>query len=76
MDLFDLQCQYAKDQHVLISINSDAQRTADFAYLRYGVAQARRAWLEKGDVLNTRSLSALKPLLAATAGGRSQGAGN
>ena len=76
MDLFDLQCQYAKDQHVLISINSDAQRTADFAYLRYGVAQARRAWLEKGDVLNTRSLSALKSLLAAMAGGRSQGAGN
>ncbi|MGY2960267.1 DNA polymerase (family 10) [Pseudomonas sp. TE36184] len=76
MDLFDLQCQYAKDQHVQISINSDALRTADFAYLRYGVAQARRAWLEKGDVLNTRSLSALKSLLAATAGGRSQGAGN
>jgi len=29
MDLFDLQCQYAKDQHVQISINSDALRTAD-----------------------------------------------
>lgn len=63
MDLFDLQCRYAKDEGVLISINSDAHRTADFAYLRYGVAQARRAWLEKYDVLNTRSLTELKVFL-------------
>ncbi|WP_191487916.1 DNA polymerase/3'-5' exonuclease PolX [Pseudomonas sp. FEN] len=63
MDLFDLQCQYAKDEGVLISINSDAHRCADFAYLRHGVAQARRAWLEAGDVLNTRSLAQLKVFL-------------
>lgn len=63
MDLFDLQCQYAKDQGVLISINSDAHRTADFSNLRYGVAQARRAWLESHNVLNTRSLPALKSFL-------------
>lgn len=63
MDLFDLQCQYAKDQGVLISINSDAHRTADFSYLRYGIAQARRAWLESHNVLNTRSLTALNSLL-------------
>ncbi|WP_223434248.1 MULTISPECIES: DNA polymerase/3'-5' exonuclease PolX [unclassified Pseudomonas] len=63
MDLFDLQCQFAKDQGVLISINSDAHRTADFSYLRYGIAQARRAWLESHNVLNTRSLTALKSFL-------------
>lgn len=63
MDLFDLQCQYAKDQGVLISVNSDAHRTADFSNLRYGVAQARRAWLESHNVLNTRSLPALKSFL-------------
>lgn len=63
MDLFDLQCQIAKDQGVLISINSDAHRTADFSQLRFGVAQARRAWLEPHNVLNTRSLSALKSFL-------------
>ncbi|WP_256589047.1 hypothetical protein [Pseudomonas sp. BBP2017] len=60
MELFDLQCQYAKDQGVLISINSDAHRSAEFSNLRYGVAQARRAWLESQNVLNTRSLSELK----------------
>ncbi|QLL10730.1 DNA polymerase/3'-5' exonuclease PolX [Pseudomonas chlororaphis] len=63
MDLFDLQCQYAKEEGVLISINSDAHRTADFTHLRYGVAQARRAWLKKNDVLNTRSLIELKRIL-------------
>jgi DNA polymerase (family 10) len=60
MDLFDIQCQDAKDKGVLISINSDAHRNVDFSYLRYGIAQARRAWLEKHDVLNTRSLTGLK----------------
>lgn len=63
MDLFDIHCQSAKEQGVLISINSDAHRSADFSCLRYGVAQARRAWLEKQDVLNTRSLSELKTFL-------------
>ncbi|WP_458725267.1 DNA polymerase/3'-5' exonuclease PolX [Pseudomonas mandelii] len=76
MDLFDLQCQYAKDQGVLISINSDAHRAADFSYLRYGVAQARRAWLEKHDVLNTRSLTSLKEFLRDGGGARPQSAQN
>jgi DNA polymerase (family 10) len=76
MDLFDLQCQYAKDQGVLISINSDAHRAADFSYLRYGVAQARRAWLEKHDVLNTRSLISLKKFLRDGGGARPQSAQN
>ncbi|WP_347927375.1 DNA polymerase/3'-5' exonuclease PolX [Pseudomonas helvetica] len=65
MDLFDLQCRYAKDEGVLIAINSDAHRTVDFAYLQYGIAQARRAWLEKTDVLNTRPLKELKAFLSA-----------
>ena len=76
MDLFDLQCQYAQDQGVLISINSDAHRAADFSYLRYGVAQARRAWLEKHDVLNTRSLTSLKKFLRDGGGARPQSAKN
>jgi DNA polymerase (family 10) len=76
MDLFDLQCQYAKDEGVLISINSDAHRTADFSHLRYGVAQARRAWLEKHDVLNTRSLTSLKSFLLNGGGGRPESAQN
>jgi len=66
LDLLDSQCQRAKEEGVLVSINSDAHSTFDFANLRYGVGQARRGWLEKADVLNTRSLAALRKLLKRT----------
>ena len=38
----------------------------ELANLRFGVGQARRGWLEKSDVLNTRTLAELRPLLART----------
>ncbi len=63
MDLLDVYCQMARDEGVLISINSDAHSTADLDNLKYGVGQARRGWLEKQDVLNTRSLAGLRTLL-------------
>ena len=66
LDLLDSQCQVAKEEGVLVSINSDAHSRFDFSNLRYGVGQARRGWLEKDDVLNTRSLSALRRLLKRT----------
>jgi DNA polymerase (family 10) len=68
LDLVDIYCQVAKDLGVLISINSDAHRVDDFDHLRYGVGQARRGWLGKGDVLNTRSLAELRKLLKQTMG--------
>ncbi|MGD9193883.1 MAG: DNA polymerase/3'-5' exonuclease PolX [Desulfobacterales bacterium] len=68
LDLVDIYCQVAKDLGVLISINSDAHRVDDFDHLRYGVGQARRGWLGKGDVLNTRSLAELRKLLKKTMG--------
>ncbi len=63
LDLLDSHCQMAKEEGVLVSINSDAHSVFDFANLRYGVGQARRGWLEKDDVLNTRPLAALRRLL-------------
>jgi DNA polymerase (family 10) len=66
LDLLDNQCQMAKEESVLVSINSDAHSRFDFSNLRYGVGQARRGWLEKDDVLNTRPLAALRRLLART----------
>ncbi len=64
LDLLDIHCRMAKDEGVLVSINSDAHSVGDFDNLRYGVGQARRGWLEKSDVLNTRPLAALRKLLA------------
>lgn len=66
LDLLDVYCQMARDEEVLVAINSDAHGIRDFANLVYGVGQARRGWLEKRDVLNTRTLRQLRPLLKRT----------
>ncbi len=63
MDLLDTYCQVAKEEGVLVSINSDAHSVLDFNNLRFGVGQARRGWLERDDVLNTRPLQTLRTLL-------------
>ncbi len=68
MDLIDTYCQMAKDEGVLISINSDSHSTNGFELLAGGIYQARRGWLEKGNVLNTRSLRELRQLLKLTMG--------
>jgi DNA polymerase (family 10) len=68
LDLLDIYCQMAKDQGVLVAINSDAHSINDFDHLRFGVGQARRGWLEKDDVLNTRPVGELRKLLKQTMG--------
>ncbi len=69
LDLTDTYCQMAKEAGVLVAINTDAHSVAEFGLLAYGVGQARRGWLEKKDVLNTRSLNELRTLLKQTMGG-------
>jgi len=66
LDLSDVHCRMAKEASVLVSIASDAHRTSDFDDLQYGIDQARRGWLEKRDVLNTRPLATLQKLLMGT----------
>lgn len=65
LDLDDTQCRMARDEGVLVSIDSDAHSTFDFGNLKYGIGQARRGWLEPNNVLNTRSLDALRVILNA-----------
>ena len=60
----------AKDEGVLIAIDSDAHSTQEFGNLHYGVGQARRGWITRSDVLNTRSLGDLMPLLRRPLGER------
>ncbi len=66
LDLLDVHCQMAKEEGVLVAISSDAHSVQGFDNLIYGVGQARRGWLEKDDVLNTRSLKVLRSLLRRT----------
>lgn len=65
LDLDDTLCQMAREEGVLVSINSDAHSSADFANLEYGVGQARRGWLERGNVLNASDLKTLRTRLNA-----------
>jgi DNA polymerase (family 10) len=54
LDLSDVHLRLAKQHGVKIVINTDSHHTSHMEKLRYGVTQARRAWLTKDDVLNTR----------------------
>lgn len=59
LDLKDVYAREAKKHGIVFSVNTDAHQTTQMDFMRYGVAQARRGWLEKNDVLNTRSTAAL-----------------
>jgi DNA polymerase (family X) len=61
-DLSDVQARAAARAGVMILIDSDAHRTATLANMRWGVATARRAWLSKEQVANTRPWSELTEL--------------
>ncbi|MFH1430020.1 MAG: PHP domain-containing protein, partial [Candidatus Uhrbacteria bacterium] len=51
LDLDDVHCRMARDHGARICINSDAHDLGEFEF-RYGVAQARRGWIEPKDVVN------------------------
>jgi len=53
LDLNDVHLRQAKQHGVKIVINTDSHHTSHMEKLRYGITQARRAWLTKDDVLNT-----------------------
>jgi DNA polymerase (family X) len=54
-DLSDVHARNAARAGVTIVIDSDAHRVRTLANMRWGVATARRAWLTKREVANTRS---------------------
>ncbi len=53
LDLNDVHLRQAKQQGVKIVINTDSHHTSHMEKIRFGILQARRAWLTKDDVLNT-----------------------
>jgi len=66
LDLPGRYCKMARDMGLKMVISTDAHSLADLDFIRFGVDQARRGWLEADDVLNTRSLKQLKELLKRT----------
>ncbi len=53
LDLNDVHLRQAKQHGVKVVINTDSHHTSHMDKIRYGLLQARRAWLTKDDVLNT-----------------------
>ncbi len=53
LDLCDRHLRIARERGVKIVINTDSHHTSHLDKIKYGVLQARRAWLTKEDVLNT-----------------------
>jgi len=63
LDLNDLHARAAKLAGVKLAVSTDAHSVDAFQCMRFGIDQARRAWLTANDVLNTRSLAELRKLL-------------
>lgn len=62
-DLWDTVVHHCKKAGVRIAIDSDAHATGELAYQQWALDQARRGWMEKDDVLNTRSAGELLKIL-------------
>jgi DNA polymerase (family 10) len=63
LDLDDVHARRAKELGVKVVISTDAHSTRGLEAMRFGVDQARRAWLEPGDVLNCMSPEELRTWL-------------
>jgi len=59
LDLSDANLRVAKDMGIKISIGTDAHDVKGLFWMKFGVANARRGWLEPRDVVNTYSLKKL-----------------
>jgi len=60
LDLNDIYAKQAKERGIKFVINTDAHNLNHLSFIRYGIATARRGWLEKKDILNTYTLKELE----------------
>ena len=59
LDLSDLHCRKAKEKGVKLAVSTDAHMDQHLEWMKFGVATARRGWIEPQDVINTLPLSKL-----------------
>jgi len=62
LDLPDPLARLAGEAGVPVAVNSDAHRTEALGYVELGIGQARRAWLTRAQVLNTRTWAQVEKL--------------
>ena len=63
LDLKDSHVKLAKDRGVKIILGSDTHFLINLPFMRFGIATARRGWLEKKDILNTYSQNDIEKIL-------------
>lgn len=63
LDLNDIHAKLAKEKGVKIVIGTDAHSVEHLLYIKFGIATARRGWLEKKDVLNTYPMKEIEKIL-------------
>ena len=63
LDLRDTHARLAGEAGVKVAVNTDAHELRALQHVEMGVAQARRAWLTKDQVLNTRTWPQIEKLL-------------
>jgi DNA polymerase (family X) len=62
LDLSDVNARAAREAGVKLVVDSDGHRVEALDYVELGIGQARRAWLTKDDVVNTRTWKQLEKL--------------
>jgi DNA polymerase (family 10) len=62
LDLSDVHARAAREAGVKVAIDSDGHSVGALSYVELGVGQARRAWMTKDDVLNTRTWKQIEKL--------------
>lgn len=63
LDLNDVHAKAAKEMGAKMVIGTDSHAIDHMRFLKFGVAMARRGWLEKEDILNTYDLSKIEKML-------------
>jgi DNA polymerase (family 10) len=59
LDITDVVCRQAREAGVRVALGTDSHKALHYGLMRFGVATARRGWLERGDVVNCMSAKQL-----------------
>jgi DNA polymerase (family 10) len=63
LDLKDEHIRKCVDAKVKLAIDSDAHSAAHLSFLEYGIAQARRGWAKRSDIINAWPLEKMQSFL-------------
>ncbi|HIG99428.1 MAG TPA: DNA polymerase III, partial [Thermoplasmata archaeon] len=63
LDLDDVHIKQAKDHNIGFVLGTDSHSINHLDFIRFGIATARRGWLEQKDILNTYSVEDIEKII-------------